>query len=79
MLDEPSLGLAPVIVDEVFERIGLIHQVSGAAILLVEQRAAEALEIASRGYVLDHGEVTLSGPTDRLLADDAVRAAYVGV
>ena len=79
MLDEPSLGLAPVIVDEVFERVAEIHRLSGASILLVEQRAAEALEIASRGYVMEHGGVTMTGTTTELMANDAVRAAYVGV
>ncbi len=78
LLDEPSMGLAPVLVDEIFERIVAINK-SGRTILLVEQNAAEALEIADYAYVLETGYSTLSGPAKEMAADDRVREAYLGV
>ena len=78
MLDEPSMGLAPAIVDQVFERIGQIHRAGGIAILLVEQRAADALEACSRGYVLEAGRIVLQGRHDELLRDARVKKAYLG-
>ncbi len=78
MLDEPSMGLAPAIVDQVFDCISRIHRDSGIAILLVEQRAAEALSACSRGYVLESGRIVLQGRHDELLRDARVTQAYLG-
>jgi branched-chain amino acid transport system ATP-binding protein len=78
MLDEPSMGLAPAIVDQIFECIQQIHRTRGIAILLVEQRAAEALEACSRGYVLESGRIVLQGRHDELLRDARVKKAYLG-
>jgi branched-chain amino acid transport system ATP-binding protein len=77
LLDEPSLGLAPAIVQEIF---GIIQQLldTGVTILLVEQNANLALQIAHRGYVLEAGRVILTGPTVDLLADERVKQAYLG-
>ena len=77
MLDEPSMGLAPLMVEKIFEIIRLIAS-RGTTILLIEQNAALALEHASRGYVLESGEITLSGDAKVLLADPRVKAAYLG-
>lgn len=77
MLDEPSLGLAPKAVDTIFEVIETLIA-RGVTILLIEQNAAMALEIAHRGYVLEGGRVTLSGTGADLAADDRVRRAYLG-
>ena len=79
MLDEPSMGLAPAIVDQIFERVQQIHSVQGIAILLVEQRAAEALQACSRGYVLESGRIVLSGSHEQLLRDARVKKAYLGL
>ena len=78
MLDEPSMGRAPTIVDQIFDCIGRIHRTRGIAILLVEQRAAEALEACSRGYVLESGRIVLEGRHDELLRDARVKKAYLG-
>jgi branched-chain amino acid transport system ATP-binding protein len=78
MLDEPSMGLAPSIVDQIFETIAQIHRTRGIAILLVEQRAAEALEACSRGYVLESGRIVLQGRHDELMRDARVKKAYLG-
>jgi len=77
MLDEPSLGLAPLLVKTIFEIIKEINQ-RGVTILLVEQNARAALKIAHRGYVLETGRVVLSGPAQELLQDERVRKAYLG-
>ncbi|MBK9134201.1 MAG: ABC transporter ATP-binding protein [Betaproteobacteria bacterium] len=77
LLDEPSMGLSPIMVDKIFEVVNDIHQ-RGTTILLVEQNASRALALADRGYVMDSGEVTMSGPANELLADPRVRAAYLG-
>ena len=77
MLDEPSLGLAPLIIKEIFRIIGELKK-TGVAILLVEQNARAALQIADVGYVLETGEVTLSGPSGELAADPRVVEAYLG-
>jgi branched-chain amino acid transport system ATP-binding protein len=77
LLDEPSLGLAPQMVDEVFKAIQEIHD-EGTTILLVEQNALRALEIADRGYVLETGQIRLTGTGDDLLHNPAVRRAYLG-
>ncbi|MFI1568996.1 ABC transporter ATP-binding protein [Streptomyces sp. NPDC020490] len=78
LLDEPSMGLAPAMVDEIFEVIARIHASLGTTTLLVEQRAVEALELADSGYVLENGSIVLSGPTEVLSKDDRVRRAYLG-
>jgi branched-chain amino acid transport system ATP-binding protein len=77
LLDEPSMGLAPMIVSQIFEIIGEINR-QGVTVLLVEQNAAQALALADRGYVLETGEIVLQGAGEELLADDRVRAAYLG-
>jgi branched-chain amino acid transport system ATP-binding protein len=77
MLDEPSMGLAPVVVELIFETIAKLHD-AGITILLVEQNAHMALSIADRGYVLETGEIKLTGPGKELLANEAVRKAYLG-
>jgi len=78
MLDEPSMGLAPTIADEIFERIVAIHA-AGLTVLLVEQRVAEALHFANRGYVLEAGRVVLEGSHDELRSNDRIRQAYLGM
>ncbi|MDQ6686044.1 MAG: ABC transporter ATP-binding protein [Actinomycetota bacterium] len=77
LLDEPSMGLAPLIVRQIFEIVREINT-DGVTVLIVEQNAAQALSLANRGYVLETGEVVLSGTGQDLLADDRVRAAYLG-
>ena len=77
LMDEPSMGLSPIMVDKIFEVVSDIHQ-QGTTILLVEQNASRALQLAQRGYVMDSGEVTMSGGAKALLADPKVRAAYLG-
>lgn len=79
MLDEPSMGLAPAITDTIFERISQIHREDGLTILLVEQRAVEALELSDHGYVLETGHIVLDGPYETLLNDDRVRKSYLGL
>jgi branched-chain amino acid transport system ATP-binding protein len=77
LLDEPSMGLAPLIVAQIFDIIRQVNQ-RGVTVLLVEQNAAQALALADRGYVLETGEIVLQGTGQELLADDRVRAAYLG-
>ena len=77
LLDEPSMGLAPLMVQKVFETIIAVAG-EGVTILLIEQNAKLALEVSDRGYVLDSGEIMLSGPAAALLHDPKVRAAYLG-
>jgi branched-chain amino acid transport system ATP-binding protein len=77
LLDEPSMGLSPIMVDKIFEVVADIHA-RGTTVLLVEQNAARALALADRGYVLDSGEIVMSGSGQALLADPRVRAAYLG-
>ena len=77
LLDEPSMGLSPIMVDKIFEVVDTIHK-QGTTILLVEQNASRALSLANRGYVMDSGEITMSGPARQLLEDPKVRAAYLG-
>jgi branched-chain amino acid transport system ATP-binding protein len=76
-LDEPSLGLAPIVVQDIFQTIGAINA-TGTSVLLVEQNARYALEIASRGYVLQTGSITASGPCSALKEDARVQQAYLG-
>ena len=77
MLDEPSMGLAPILVDQIFDIIKELHS-AGTTILLVEQNARKALEIADRAYVLETGNVTLAGSGKELASSDAVKKAYLG-
>ncbi len=77
MLDEPSLGLAPRLVGEMMQALASLHR-KGLTMLLVEQNAQAALEIADRGYVLEAGRLTLQGSANDLLADPSLRAAYLG-
>ena len=77
VMDEPSMGLSPVLVQEVFSIIGTMHEL-GITILLVEQNAKMALAIADRAYVLENGRITMSGSAHDLLHDDKVRKAYLG-
>ena len=79
MLDEPSMGLAPAVADAIFERIVAIHRDAKLAVLLVEQRVAEALHFADRGYVIENGKVILEGDHSTLTNDDRVRQAYLGM
>ena len=77
LLDEPSMGLAPQLVDSIFETIQMIHA-DGASILLVEQNAAQALTVASRGYVLQSGQIVLADDAAALAANEDVRRSYLG-
>ena len=79
MLDEPSMGLAPAVVDAIFERIRQIHRDRGLTILLVEQRVVEALESCDYGYVLETGRVVLQGSRDTIVSNARVRQAYLGI
>jgi branched-chain amino acid transport system ATP-binding protein len=78
MLDEPSLGLAPLVTREVFRVVGDLNTKEGLAVLVVEQNAAIALAAAARAYVLETGSLTLAGTADELKANEAVRKAYLG-
>ncbi len=78
LLDEPSLGLAPIIIQDLFRRLGDLNKEEGITMLVVEQNANLAFDIADRAYVLEAGEIVLSGKADDLRNDDAVRRAYLG-
>ena len=78
LLDEPSLGLAPLIVDELFSELRRINTEFGVTMLVVEQNADMALDLGQRGYVLEAGEIVLSGSSLELRGDDAIRRAYLG-
>lgn len=78
LLDEPSLGLAPLIVADLFKRLQAIKAETNATMLIVEQNANLALNIADRAYVMEAGEIVLSGTADKLRSDDSVRQAYLG-
>ena len=77
LLDEPSMGLSPIMVDKIFEVVREVHA-QGVTVLLVEQNASRALQIADRGYVMESGVITMSGDARRMLDDPKVRAAYLG-
>jgi branched-chain amino acid transport system ATP-binding protein len=77
LMDEPSMGLAPILVERNFEIIQQVHE-SGVAVLVVEQNANVSLSIADRGYVLQTGRIVLAGPAQELLADEGLRKAYLG-
>ncbi len=79
LLDEPSLGLAPLVVKRIFEIIEKINTESNTTIFLVEQNANQALKVAHRGYVMENGRVTLSDTAENLLANEGVRKAYLGI
>ncbi len=77
LMDEPSMGLSPIMVDKIFEVVNEVHR-QGVTILLVEQNASRALEIANRGYVMESGVISMSGDAKQMLDDPKVRAAYLG-
>ncbi len=77
LLDEPSLGLAPLIVKQIFEAIKMLNQQEGLTVFIVEQNAFAALKLSSRGYVMVNGKVSMEGPSKELLANPEVRAAYL--
>ena len=77
LLDEPSMGLSPIMVDKIFEVVRDVYA-QGMTVVLVEQNASRALAMADRGYVMDSGLITMSGPGQQLLDDPKVRAAYLG-
>ncbi|MBT4288178.1 MAG: ABC transporter ATP-binding protein [Deltaproteobacteria bacterium] len=79
LLDEPSLGLAPLIMQQIFRIIKKINQEHNTSIFLVEQNAKQALQVANRGYVMENGRITLSDDADKLLDNEAVKKAYLGI
>ncbi|MCB1013124.1 MAG: ABC transporter ATP-binding protein [Microthrixaceae bacterium] len=79
LLDEPSLGLAPLVTREVFDRLRDVTQRTGTAVLLVEQNANLALDFAARAYVLEAGSIVASGPAEELQHDEAIQKAYLGL
>ncbi|AZU64457.1 ABC transporter ATP-binding protein [Neobacillus mesonae] len=78
ILDEPSSGLSPLIVEQMYEKLGEIHKTTDMAMLVVEQNVPIALSIADRGYVLENGSIHVSGTSDELMVDPEVKAAYLG-
>ena len=78
LLDEPSLGLAPLVVREIFRIVRTINREEGVSVLLVEQNAAMALDLADQAYLLETGRVVMSGGADELKKDDAIRRSYLG-
>ncbi|MDX1315875.1 MAG: ABC transporter ATP-binding protein, partial [Eudoraea sp.] len=79
LLDEPSMGLAPLIIKQIFEIIKKINEESNTTIFLVEQNANQALQIADRGYVLENGKITLSGSAESLMQNPEIQKAYLGI
>jgi branched-chain amino acid transport system ATP-binding protein len=79
LLDEPSMGLAPLVIKQIFEIIKQINKESNTTIFLVEQNANQALHIADRGYVMETGRIILSGPAKELLANTDIQKAYLGI
>jgi branched-chain amino acid transport system ATP-binding protein len=77
LMDEPSMGLSPIMVDKIFEVVREVYA-QGVTILLVEQNASRALQIADRGYVMESGLITMTGEARQMLSDPKVRAAYLG-
>ena len=77
LMDEPSMGLSPILVNEIFDIIRSVNE-AGPTVLLVEQNAKKALEIADRAYVLETGRIVTSGPADALMNDDSIKKAYLG-
>lgn len=78
-LDEPSLGLAPIVIDQIYSVIARLNKELGLAVLLVEQNAQRALDIADYGYIVERGRIVLDGEADSLAANDDVREFYLGV
>lgn len=78
LLDEPSMGLAPILVAQIFDVVKSMKAL-GVTVLLVEQNAFGALSVADRGYVMETGRITMSGPSPELIADERIRAAYLGI
>jgi branched-chain amino acid transport system ATP-binding protein len=78
LLDEPSLGLAPLIIEDLFERFAALNKEEGVTLLIVEQNANLALDIANYGYVIESGQISISGPAEELKNDPAVQEAYLG-
>lgn len=78
LLDEPSMGLSPVLSDEIFEAVSRLHRQTAMTIVLVEQRVVEALELCDIGHVLQNGELVMSGTPSELMANNRIRSAYVG-
>ncbi|CAK7257851.1 MULTISPECIES: ABC transporter ATP-binding protein [Shinella] len=78
LLDEPSMGLAPILVAQIFDVVKSLKAL-GVTVLLVEQNAFGALSVADRGYVMETGRITMSGPAAELIADERIRAAYLGI
>lgn len=78
LLDEPSFGLAPLIIEELFETLGRLKRDEGISMLIVEQNAALALEIADHAYLIETGRVVMSGPADEIGRDESIRRAYLG-
>jgi branched-chain amino acid transport system ATP-binding protein len=79
MLDEPSLGLAPLVVKQIFDILARINADRGAGILLVEQNARIALKFAGYGYIMENGRIVLDGPSERLMENEDVKEFYLGV
>jgi branched-chain amino acid transport system ATP-binding protein len=79
LIDEPSLGLSPLLVEQVFDALAALNRDDGLSVLLVEQNMAQALEVAARAYVMQSGRVVLSGEAAELAASDEVRKAYLGM
>jgi branched-chain amino acid transport system ATP-binding protein len=79
LLDEPSLGLAPIIIQQIFEIIRKINKENNTTIFLVEQNAMQALKLAHRGYVMENGRITLADTAENLLNNEAVKKAYLGI
>ena len=78
LIDEPSLGLAPIVVGQVFDTLKLIHQ-AGVSMLLIEQNAVKALDIAQYAYVLEGGRIVAEGKADTMLSEPRIRRAYLGL
>ena len=78
ILDEPSLGLSPLLVEQMFELIGRING-EGLSVVLVEQNVIQSLGLANRAYVMENGEITLSGVASELLEDDQLKKSYLGI
>jgi branched-chain amino acid transport system ATP-binding protein len=79
MLDEPSVGLSPKMVHQVFDLVKTLARKKGLTVVLVEQNVAEALQVSDRAYVLDHGAIVRTAPSDELSGDPAIQAAYMGL
>lgn len=79
LLDEPSMGLAPILVNEIFKKIKQLNEEKGVTVLLVEQNAQKALEVSHKAYVMETGEITIAGKSSELLQNDTVKKAYLGI